>query len=96
MDTHNARVNPAERRREPRRSASGRVQLKFENDALSEVEAELMDVSTSGFRTRHRRGSLPLGATAQFQHPDAAGRARVVWNWMQASHVETGFVIVRS
>lgn len=54
-----------------------------------------MDVSTSGFRVNHRRGLLPLGSKARFRHPEASGRARVVWNWMNSDYVETGFVIVR-
>jgi hypothetical protein len=88
-------ANPADRRREPRRPASGKMQLKFESEPLSEVEADLMDVSASGFRASHRHGALPLGAKAAFRHPEAAGKARVVWNWMSPDHVETGFVIIR-
>jgi len=34
-------------------------------------------------------------ANAAFRHPEAAGKARVVWNWMHTDHVETGLVIVR-
>jgi len=95
--THSDRipVNPAERRREPRRSASGEVHLKFENQPRSEVQVDLMDVSASGFRASHRHGLLPLGANAAFRHREATGVARVVWNWMQPDHVETGFVIIR-
>jgi hypothetical protein len=88
-------TNPADRRREPRLSASGKVQLKFESEPRSEVEADLLDVSASGFRASHRHGILPLGANASFRHPEAAGKARVVWNWMHPEHVETGFVIIR-
>ncbi|HUO28631.1 MAG TPA: PilZ domain-containing protein [Bryobacteraceae bacterium] len=86
--------NWQEKRREPRCAASGNVRLRFEGDGPGEVHAELLDVSASGFRTKHQRGLLPLGAIAAFHHPEAAGRARVVWNWMQDSHVESGFVIV--
>jgi len=88
-------TNPADRRREPRRPASGRVQLKFENEPPGEVQVELMDVSASGFRASHRHGALPLGTNAAFRHPEAAGTARVVWNWMQPDHDETGFVVIR-
>jgi len=87
--------NPADRRRDPRHAASGKVQLKFENHPRREVEADLMDIGASGFRARHRHGSLPLGANTAFRHAEGAGRARVVWNWMYPDHVETGFVIVR-
>ena len=87
--------NPADRRRDPRHAASGKVQLKFENHSRREVEADLMDISASGFHARHRHGSLPLGANAAFRHAEAAGKARVVWNWMYPDHVETGFVVIR-
>lgn len=85
----------AERRLHPRRPASGPVHLRFGREHPLEVEAELMDTSASGFRTMHRNGLLPLGATADFRYPKAVGRARVVWNWMHADHTETGFVIIR-
>jgi hypothetical protein len=94
--THSQTIasNPADRRREPRRPASGTVQLKFENHPPGTVEVDLMDVSTSGFRTTHHQGLLPLGTNAAFRHADAAGKARVVWNWMFPDHVESGFVII--
>ena len=69
--------------------------MKFEDEPVNRVEADLLDVSASGFRAIHRHGALPLGANASFRHPEAAGKARVVWNWMHADHVETGFVILR-
>jgi hypothetical protein len=96
-NTHsgNIAVNPADRRAEPRRPATGKVQLKFESEPRSEVEADLLDVSASGFRASHQHGALPLGAKAAFRHLEAAGKARVVWNWMSPDHVETGFVVIR-
>jgi hypothetical protein len=95
--THSGNIaaNPADRRREPRRPVAGKVQLKFESEPPGEVEVDLMDVSASGFRASHRHGALPLGASAAFRHPEAAGKARVDWNWMHPDHVETGFVVVR-
>jgi len=88
-------ADPVDRRREPRRPASGPVQLRLEDEAGREMHAELVDVSHPGFRTSHRNGVLPLGAMVVFRHPEAAGRARVVWNWMHDGYVESGFVIVR-
>jgi len=88
-------ANPAERRRDVRHAASGKVQLKLDNAPKRELELDLMDVSLSGFRACHRHGLLPLGADAFFRHPEASGKARIVWNWMFPDHVETGFVIVR-
>ena len=88
-------VNPADRRREPRRPASGKVHLRYESEPRCEADVDLLDVSDSGFRASHRHGLLPLGANATFRHPEASGLARVVWNWMHADHVETGFVVIR-
>ena len=84
-----------ERRREPRRPASGPVLLALQDSAARQLDAELMDVSDSGFRIRHHHGLLPLGALATFRHPESAGQARVVWNWVLPDHVETGFVVTR-
>jgi hypothetical protein len=91
----NVVVNPADRRNEPRHPASGKVQLKFESEPHRELDAELMDISRSGFRASHRHGALLLGANMSFRHPEAHGKARVVWNWMHPDHVESGFVIIR-
>lgn len=70
------------------------MSLKFSGD-LGNVDAELIDVSATGFRTRHHRGLLPLGANADFSYSEASGSVRVVWNWMFPDHVETGFVIIK-
>ncbi len=88
-------MNPADRRREPRREVSGTVYLKFENESADALELELMDISVSGFRASHHYGILPLGSNAVFRHPEGSGVVRVVWNWMHADHVETGFIVVR-
>jgi ribosomal protein L35AE/L33A len=94
--THSGRIpaNPTDRRRDLRHAASGKVQLRFEGGSPGEVEADLMDISASGFRLRHRHGSLPLGANVAFRHPEAAGKARVVW--MDVSRPRGNrFVIIR-
>lgn len=87
--------NPADRRREPRHPATGKVHLVFESGPHREMDVELMDVSASGFRASHRHGLLPLGTKATFHHAEGDGAARVVWNWMHPDHVETGFVVTR-
>jgi hypothetical protein len=85
----------ADRRQEPRQSASGKVHLKFESGPQNELEVDLLDVSASGFRASHRHGPLPLGANASFRYQGDAGTARVVWNWVHPGHTETGFIIIR-
>lgn len=88
-------IDPADLRSELRQLTPGKVQLKFEGEPQSEVEMDLMDTSPSGFRVKHQYGALPLGAKATFRHARAAGKARVVWNWLSSDHMETGFVIPR-
>jgi len=91
----NTAGNWADRRREPRRPASGPVSLTLKAPVPRELDAELLDVSTSGFRISHCHGLLALGTDVSFRHPEAAGHARVVWNWVLPDHVETGFVVIR-
>lgn len=85
----------ANRRSDPRHAVAGKVRLKFEQPLQKELEVDLLDVSASGFRAKHRQGVLPLGAKAAFRHSEAAGKAQVVWNWVFPDRVETGFVILR-
>lgn len=94
-DLPNTSTSGADRRREPRRPASGPVCLTLKTPSPHELDAELLDVSTSGFRISHRHGLLALGTDVAFRHLEAAGHARVVWNWVLPDHVETGFVVIR-
>jgi len=47
-----------------------------------------MDVSPSGFRMAHDCASLRSGQLVEFAHPEAKGRARVMWNRILADGVE--------
>jgi len=84
-----------DRRKEPRRPASGPVVLTLEGPEALQVEGRLVDVSDSGFRVAHTHQSLLSGQTFQFRHAAAAGRARVVWNRIVADHVESGFFVLK-
>ena len=83
-----------EKRSEARREASGTVRVIFEDPAPLEIDGKLMDVSANGFRMAHDCASLRSGQVVQFSHFEAKGRARVMWNRIQASGVETGFLVV--
>ena len=85
---------PHENRREPRHAAEGAVRVWFQNPSRHEIEGQLVDVSTHGFRMSHQFHNLEPGQTVQFSHPEAAGQARVIWNRILAARVETGFLIV--
>lgn len=87
-------MTPSEKRREPRRAASGMVRVRLSEPAAAEIEGRLIDVSPSGFRMTHRFPSLATGQMVEFSHVEATGRARVIWNRILAEQVETGFLVV--
>jgi len=83
-----------EQRREPRRQATGAIQIRFHNPEPIEFEGSLFDLSPTGFRAIHGCGSLPSGAVVEFQHPGSSGEARVMWNRYQGDHIESGFLVL--
>lgn len=89
-------MNPVLRRdnrKEPRRAAEGAVRVWFNNSKPVEILGQLVDVSTSGFRMAHSYTALEAGAIVNFRHVEAGGRARVVWNRIDGTRVETGFLV---
>ncbi|MBI4890412.1 MAG: hypothetical protein HY821_07280 [Acidobacteria bacterium] len=66
------------------------------NAAAPLIEARLLNVSLHGFRAAHTLTSLVSGQEVQFQHAQAQGRARVAWNRILSSCVESGFFILES
>lgn len=89
-------MNPALRRdnrREPRYAADGAVRVWFNGPKPLEIQGRLVDVSASGFRMAHNYTTLEAGQTVNFRHLDASGRARVVWNRIDGTRVETGFLL---
>jgi hypothetical protein len=80
-----------EQRKEPRRSAKGKVTVQA---GRAEIQGQLVDVSDSGFRMAHDNASLEPGQVLEFAHREAAGQARVIWNRIMSGRVETGFLIV--
>jgi len=82
-----------DQRREPRRRAEGVVVVRF-GQPEREVRGRLVDISLSGFRIAHDCKTLETGQTVEFSHPEACGKARVVWNRIAVSGVETGLVLV--
>ena len=82
-----------EKRREARRAATGSVRVKFTDPQPLEIDGELIDMSTSGFRMTHECTLLQSGQVVEFAHVEASGRARVMWNRILAGGVETGFLV---
>lgn len=84
-----------DQRREPRRPAEGLVVVRF-GEPAQEVCGRLVDVSTSGFRIAHDCATLETGQTVEFSHPEAHGKARVMWNRIAESGVESGLLLVNA
>jgi PilZ domain len=88
-------MKPPEKRREPRREASGVVHVRLSDPKVLDIEGRLIDLSPGGFRMAHHFASLAAGQVVEFSHIEAKGRARVIWNRILAERVETGFLVVR-
>lgn len=87
--------NPDDRRSEQRHAGHGSLKLSFDDPAPQEVNGELLDYSTSGFRAEHPYTALHAGQEVAFQHAVAVGRARVMWNRIANDRVETGFLVIK-
>jgi hypothetical protein len=87
----NAGAETLDQRKEPRRSAKGKVTVQTDR---AQIQGQLVDVSDSGFRMAHGETLLEPGQILPFSHREAAGRARVIWNRIMSGRVETGFLIV--
>ena len=87
--------NPADRRAEPRRPASGQVELRPEWFAsTTSVPGEMLDINSGGFRARHSFQALVSGHIVEFSYGRERGRARVVWTRIFGDQVESGFMIL--
>jgi hypothetical protein len=71
------------------------VYFTFENPLPHRVVGTLVDFSKGGFRAAHDCPDLISGQIVSFQHILADGKARVVWNRITGSGVETGFVVLK-
>jgi hypothetical protein len=87
-------IQIGEKRRESRRPVSGKVRVQFLNPRKIEIQGLLIDISPSGFRMAHGYASLATGQVVEFTHPEASGRARVMWNRILEQSVETGFLVL--
>jgi hypothetical protein len=87
-----------EKRREPRKPASGQVKLHVSDSALLAllgrpvIEGEMLDESAHGFRAAHRERELTTGEEVRFESDGTIGRAKVVWNRIVEDRVESGFL----
>jgi hypothetical protein len=81
-------------RRRLRHAAQGRVQLTCETDSRRRTEAQLVDWSAEGFRATYGLPMLSSGQVVCFEHTHGSGRAKIVWNRVAGSCVESGFFVL--
>ncbi len=87
-------VSIDDRRAEPREEAHGLVRLfSVEHERLI-FEGEMRDVSASGFRLEHHHQRVSSGDEYRFESPYSSGLARVMWNRILDTSVETGFFVL--
>ncbi|MCP5113914.1 MAG: PilZ domain-containing protein [bacterium] len=82
-----------DRRRHARTPGTGRVEIVLESGLPLTIDGELIDFSASGFRAAHTHPSLEPGDHVFFEHNQARGEARVIWNRVTSGRVETGFLL---
>jgi hypothetical protein len=83
-----------ERRKVPRESHTGPLELSFDDPIPTTVHAELIEVSAMGFRAAHQCTSLDAGIEVRYQWEGASGRARVIWTHVLDGHRVSGFLLL--
>ena len=83
-----------DQRREPRRATQGAVMVRFDNPQPFVIHGKLLDVSQHGFRMSHEYRGLDAGSVVEYSHTESAGKARVCWNRIVETRVETGFLVL--
>lgn len=82
-------------RREVRTVCQGEVHLQVEDESRLFILAEVLDVSSSGFRAAYHDSSLAPGTQVRFRHKFFQGRAQVVWTSPMLRSSQSGFQVVR-
>ncbi len=84
----------SERRRAERTPHSGPVEISFHNPAPMNFNAELIEMSSTGFRAAHHCKNLDPGTEIAYRREGAAGRARVIWTQVLQDHRVSGFLLL--
>ena len=84
----------SDRRAEQRHTAYGPVWLRVQSSARVPALGQLLDITKSGFRARHRLRRLRPGQEVEFEVAGFPGLARVVWTRILGGQAESGFQIV--
>ena len=85
-----------DRRQEERSRRSGVIEILFEDPNPVTVKADLMEVSTRGFRAAHDANQLTPGLEVHYSGTSSSGRARVIWTHVLGGRIVSGFLILSS
>ena len=80
-----------ERRKEPRKAASGAVTIHLEG-AQAPISARLVDISAHGARIRLEQDCLRSGDKLRLSLPSGEAEGRVMW-CARAEHIEAGIFL---
>jgi hypothetical protein len=84
-----------ERRREPRHSPKALVVFRLSNqDVGTTTDAELVDISASGFRLRYMGLELVPGKEVIVIQPTVTVRAKIMWTAILEGRCESGFLVL--
>jgi hypothetical protein len=84
-----------DRRKVPRSASAGRVEIVLVDPAPGRVEAELIEISSMGFRAAHDSRVLEPGLEVLCKRDRAeAVRARVIWTHVLGGHRVSGFLLL--
>jgi hypothetical protein len=84
-----------ERRKVRRTPFSGRLEIMLVDPAPQRVEAELIEISSMGFRAAHDSSTLEPGLEVLCKRDGAdAVRARVIWTHVLGGRRVSGFLLV--
>ena len=73
--------------------ASGEVTLYLDQPVVLQINAQLLDISASGFRAKHMYPALQNGMIIHVRIEEVESSAIVVWNRIMDDCVETGFIL---
>jgi hypothetical protein len=85
-----------DRRKEERSLHSGAIEISFEDPNPVMVKADLIEISTRGFRAAHDATSLAPGLEVHYAGTSSSGRARVIWTHVLEGRCVSGFLILAS
>jgi hypothetical protein len=84
----------SDRRGSRRIAASGRVEIWIDHPVPSNVAAELIESSATGFRASHHSTFLEPGLEVRYRTGASSGRARVIWTHVFQDRHVSGFFLL--